>query len=426
MEEQQNTELFDTAATTQDDHRLKTGDPNTRRGDKIYSIGGRLLRRMLAAMGDPPLRILLGDGEEISIGQTRPIATVIIHDKRALLKLLINPDLHFGDAFSSGRIAVQGNLVEFLKAARWTAPAGFLKRHTLNGSSKVHSNNVSGSRKNIHHHYDIGNAFYKLWLDEEMVYTCAYFPTSSATLEEAQRAKMEHVCRKVELKAGQTVVEAGCGWGALARYMAKHYGVKVRAYNISSEQIAYARERAKAEGLSHQVEYIEEDYRNISGQFDAFVSVGMLEHVGRDHYRTLGEVIHRSLKPLGRGLIHSIGRNRPGPMNRWIERRIFPGAYPPSLREMMDIFEPREFSVLDVENLRLHYAKTLEHWLQRFESASPKVKAMYDEAFTRAWRLYLAGSIAAFTVGSLQLFQITFARPTDNTIPWTRAHLYTG
>jgi cyclopropane-fatty-acyl-phospholipid synthase len=227
------------------------------------------------------------------------------------------------------------------------------------------------------------------------------------------------------LKPGETVVEAGCGWGTLALHMARHYGVKVKAYNISHQQVISARAQAKAEGLGNAVEYIEDDYRNMSGSFDAFVSIGMLEHVGAQYYRELGQVIRRSLTENGRGLIHSIGRNRAEPMNPWIEQRIFPGAYPPTLREMMEIFEPSGLSILDVENLRLHYAKTLEHWLERFEQTKDRIGAMFDHKFIRLWRLYLAGSVASFTAGNLQLFQVVFAHPDNNDLPWTRAHLYT-
>jgi len=220
------------------------------------------------------------------------------------------------------------------------------------------------------------------------------------------------------------VVEAGCGWGSLARHMARHYGVRVKAFNISEEQVGYARERAAAEGLDGRVEYLLDDYRNISGRFDAFVSVGMLEHVGTEYYRELGGTIHRALTDEGRGLIHSIGRNRPGFMNAWAERRIFPGAHPPTLQEMMRILEPWAFSVLDVENLRLHYAATLRHWLDRFEASRTEVEQMYDRFFVRAWRLYLAGSIAAFTTGNLQLFQVLFTRQRNNDLPLTRTHIY--
>ena len=256
------------------------------------------------------------------------------------------------------------------------------------------------------------------------MYTCAYFTQPAASLEEAQVEKMHHVCRKVELKPGDTVVEAGCGWGALALHMAKYYGARVKAYNISHEQIVYARERAIKEGLAGQVDFIEDDYRNVSGRFDVFVSVGMLEHVGLQHYGELSDTIYRCLKDAGRGFLHFIGRNRSMRFNPWIRRRIFPGAYPPSLKQSLQVFERNDFSVLDVENLRLHYARTLEYWLERFERSADRVAAMFSPAFARAWKVYLAGSAAAFRVGTLQLFQIVFARARENGIPWTRIHQY--
>jgi cyclopropane-fatty-acyl-phospholipid synthase len=176
--------------------------------------------------------------------------------------------------------------------------------------------------------------------------------------------------------------------------------------------------------MTQQVEYIEDDYRNIKGVYDVFVSIGMLEHVGIDQYQELSDVIDRCLKPQGIGLIHSIGRNQPSLLNEWIATRIFPGARPPSISQMMTIFEPKEFSILDIENLRLHYAKTLEHWLARFDQNADQFRKTYDEEFIRAWRLYLAGSIAAFTSGTMQLFQVVFTRPHNNNLPWSRAHLY--
>jgi cyclopropane-fatty-acyl-phospholipid synthase len=181
---------------------------------------------------------------------------------------------------------------------------------------------------------------------------------------------------------------------------------------------------ARSTGLARRVEFVEDDYRNVTGKYDAFVSVGMLEHVGLENYGELGRVIDRSLLPSGRGLLHSIGRNFPEPINPWTDKRIFPGAYPPSLREMLEIFEPIRFSVLDVENLRLHYARTLEHWLERYERAAGQVAGMFDERFVRMWRMYLACSIATFKAGGLQLFQVVFARDSNNDIPWTRSHLY--
>jgi cyclopropane-fatty-acyl-phospholipid synthase len=232
---------------------------------------------------------------------------------------------------------------------------------------------------------------------------------------------MDLVCRKLRLAPGERVVEAGCGWGSLALFMAAKYGVSVRAFNISAEQMEYARRRAKEAGLGNSVEFVEDDYRNVSGRYDAFVSVGMLEHVGLPDFPTLGRVIDRSLVPNGRGLLHFIGRNRPTMLNPWIRKRIFPGAYPPTLREVFArVIEPHNLSVLDVENLRLHYARTLDHWLARFDDASDEIERMFDDSFTRAWRLYLAGSRAAFATGWMQLFQVVFARGGSNAIPWTR------
>jgi cyclopropane-fatty-acyl-phospholipid synthase len=396
-------------------------------GNMFFATDKLLLKKMLRAIGNPPVQVELWNGRTISNHNGNEVARILIHDRGALLKVIADPELCFGEMYSAQRIDVQGNFLDFLEAAYRVWPLRsqekFGKR-LLAPFYGAHRNTLNGSRRNIHHHYDIGNDFYKLWLDERMLYTCAYFPTPDTSLEDAQLAKMDHVCRKLRLRPGDKVVEAGCGWGALALHMGKHYGAKVTAYNISTEQISFARQRAQAEGLAGQVEFIEDDYRNVSGEFDVFASVGMLEHVGTDHYQELGAVIDRTLKDDGRGLIHSIGLNYPRPMDAWTERHIFPGANPPSLAQMMQVFEPFDFSVLDVENLRLHYAKTLEHWLQRYENNIDHVTKMFDPAFVRAWRLYLAGSVTAFRNGGMQLFQVSFARAGNNQIPWTRQYLY--
>lgn len=398
-------------------------------GNIVFAPEKLLLTRMLRAIGDPPVQIVLWNGHRITGRDGGTVARVLIRDRGALLKLVSDPELYFGELYASRRIEIQGDLLAFLEAVYRVWP---LSSNRMTGIKlfspfrDARRNTISGSRRNIQHHYDIGNDFYKLWLDERMVYTCAYFHSPRASLEEAQFAKLDHVCRKLRLRPGEKVLEVGCGWGALALHMARHYGVTVKAYNISTEQIGFARKRALAEGLGGLVEFIEDDYRNARGDFDAFASVGMLEHVGTDNYRELGTVIDRSLKDNGRGLIHTIGLNYPRPMDAWTERNIFPGACPPSLAQMMQIFEPFDFSVLDVENLRLHYAKTLEHWLQRYENSIERVREMFDEEFARAWRLYLAGSLTAFKTGGMQLFQVSFSRADDNEIPWTRQYLYEG
>lgn len=394
---------------------------------RVYGSDRWLVHTFMQAIGDPALRVLLWDGTEISAPGSTPAAGMVIHERGALMRLLTNPLLHFGDDYSAGRIEIEGGLVKFMETVYRAISHSSRYRKTSDPAAYRRNqpslNSPSESRRNIHHHYDIGNDFYKLWLDEEMLYTCAYFPDEDSSLEDAQIAKMDLICRKLCLQRGQTVVEAGCGWGALARHMARKYGVNIKAYNISHEQVVYARQRARDEGLDGLVEYVEDDYRAITGSFDAFVSVGMLEHVGPDHYYELGTVIERSLTGQGKGLIHTIGQNRARPMSPWFLKRMFPGSYPPTIKEMMTIFEPGEFTVLDVENLRLHYAKTCEHWLERFEQNLVKVREMFDEVFIRAWRLYLSACIANFNIGSLQLFQVVFTRHGNNLIPLTRDHL---
>lgn len=422
-----NTASLDVSQVTGLDESLaltESSSPSTK-------VERQVLARMLKSFGDPAVRVRLWDGYDIAPTSKPAVVTVNITTRSSLKKLFTQQGLGFGDEYAAGRIIVDGDLLEFVMAMNQSRmdieeKGGFAGAMIKIAKRRPRGNTMQDSKANIHHHYDLGNAFYRLWLDEKMQYTCAYFPDQTISLEQAQTAKLDHVCRKLQLKPGDRVTEAGCGWGGLARHMAKHYGVKVRAYNISHEQVAFAREQAEREGLSNSVEYVLDDYRNLDGKFDAFVSIGMLEHVGTKNYRELGGVINRCLTDSGRAVIHTIGRNKPRLMNAWIERRIFPGAYPPTLREMMDIVEPYNFSILDVENMRLHYAKTLEHWLDRFNAEETVVTEMFDDAFVRAWRLYLTGSIAAFLTSSLQLFQMVFARGRDNTVPWSREHIYSS
>ena len=345
-------------------------------------------------------------------GGAQPVGDVLFADRGALLKVTLDPDLQFGEMYMAGRVDIRGRLLDLLEAIGHLPGRDRLSPRDWFGLTFPGANDRLTARSNVHHHYDLGNDFYALWLDRQMAYTCAYFPTPETPLEAAQIAKFDLVCRKLRLRANERVIEAGCGWGGLALHMARAYGVVVKAFNISTEQIRYARERARREGLAERVEFIEDDYRSAKGQFDAFVSVGMLEHVGTKHYPSLAAVIDRVLSPHGRGLLHFIGRDRPRPLNAWIRRRIFPGAYPPALEEVNRlVLEPAGMDTHHVENLRPHYAKTLDHWRMRFEQAMPRVQQMFGDPFARAWHLYLAGSEAAFLTGSMQLYQVVFARP---------------
>ena len=307
---------------------VSTQQSGHRHGGNPSRLDRLLLNVFRNAMGNPPLEFSLwdhGNGAATDSG----ILRIAFLTRRALWQTCLRPDLGFGDAFAAGEIRVDGDLIQVLTTAfRATdeSPWQEFRRKYLNWVPLSHGNSLHESRRNIAAHYDLGNAFYRLWLDPDLVYTCAYYSAATLDLAQAQTAKLEHVCRKVGLAPGMRVVEAGCGWGGLALYMARRHGVKVRAFNISREQIEHARERAHELGLAHAVEFIEDDYRNIDGRYDAFVSVGMLEHVGPDNFHTLGRVIRRCLSPRGRGLVHSVGRNLPSPMNGWIHRRIFRAA----------------------------------------------------------------------------------------------------
>jgi cyclopropane-fatty-acyl-phospholipid synthase len=404
------------------DQVLRTGAPVTV-GRRTGTIDRWLAARIQRMIAPTAVRLELWDGTSPYRDPARPLGSLIIHDRRTLIGLALNPDLQFGESYMSGRLEVRGPLEPVVEAlTRLSQPLPSWRARLALSLP----NTQSASRRNVHTHYDLGNDFYRLWLDRHLVYTCAYYANAHMSLDEAQRAKLDLVCRKLRLRPGERVIEAGCGWGALALHMARYYGVRVRAFNVSAEQLAYARERAAEEGLTNQVEFIDDDYRNVGGQYDVFVSVGMLEHVGLRHLKSVAAVLRRTVRPDGgRGLLHFIGRDVPIPLNAWIRQRIFPGAYTPTLAEVArHTLAPAGMSIIDVENLRLHYARTLAHWGERFALAKDRVRAAYGDDFQRAWELYLAGSQAAFATGWMQLFQVLFV-PRESPPPsWTRSDPY--
>ena len=301
-----------------------TDDSGGRLGARVRLVDRWLAERVQQMI--EPAAVVSNSGTALRHRRSRdPIGDLLVGDRGTLLGLALDPELWFGESYMAGRLDVRGPLEPVVEALTANAPlnSSWLQRLRI---ALSRDNSLRDARHNVHHHYDLGNPFYQLWLDRELVYTCAYFADPEMSLEDAQIAKLDLVCRKLRLQPDETVVEAGCGWGALAIHMARHYGVKVKAFNVSLEQLTYARERALREGLSDRIEFIDDDYRNVVGKFDAFVSVGMLEHVGLHHYPSLAEVLRRSLKrDGGRGLLHFIGRDVPRPLNAWIRRRIFPG-----------------------------------------------------------------------------------------------------
>jgi cyclopropane-fatty-acyl-phospholipid synthase len=382
-----------------------------------------MLGLVARALRGAPVALRLRAGESITCAEGSPVASVVIHDRATLVRLVIDADLAFGEAYTRGRVHVEGDELAFFSAvARQLAERGAMSTW----HARIAPKGIARSRRQARHHYDLGNDFYRLWLDPEMVYTCAYYARPDLSLEEAQVEKLDYVARKLDLHAGEQVFEAGGGWGALALHLARRYGVRVRSWNVSHEQVEWARQRARREGLATLVEFVEDDYRAMTGTCDAFVSVGMVEHVGLPKLARLGAVIDGTLdRARGRGLLHFIGRASPAPMGHWITRRIFPGSYLPVLSDVTSrVLEPHALCVLDVENLRPHYARTLDAWRVRFGQHVDAVRSAFGDEFARMWHLYLSEAEAGFLGGSLQLFQVTFARPGHTSGSWTRAPLY--
>ena len=389
-----------------------------------------LVRRLMKSVGDPDIAVRLWDESEFPVTEREPVAVLEFREPKALRRLLASPSVGFGECYTEGLLEVHGDFLAFAneitRALSRKQAGGYHWPRLKSWLHALRQNTPLRATRNARHHYDLDNDFYRLWLDEHMVYTCAYYESEATDLAAAQVAKLDHVCRKLDLQPGMTVVEAGCGWGALALHMAEHYGVRVHAYNVSKAQVGWARERAAERGLDDRVRFVLDDYRSIDRRCDRFVSVGMLEHVGPANYRVLGDLVKRVLEPDGLALVHSIGRSHPRPADAWIRKYIFPGGHIPSLGEMAAIFEPNRFTVLDVENLRLHYARTCADWLASFEAVADRVTERFDEAFTRMWRLYLAGASAGFRSGTLQLYQVVFAHGNSNDVPRTRAYMYPG
>lgn len=392
-----------------------------------------LLRALLRRVRGAAFRVRYWDGLEETFGEGTPQCTVSVRDPGVVWALLRAVDLGLGEAYMDGRVEVD-DLDAFLKEAMAATrvPALRLPRFF----PRLDPNTVRREYRAVRYHYDLGDAFFALWLDESRTYSCAYFETPAATLEEAQRAKRRHILRKLQLAPGQSLLDIGCGWGALLFDAALEYGVRACGITLSKAQHAWVRRRIEERNLQGRVHVQIADYRELArseaapmagpgGQYDRVVSVGMFEHVGRRHLRDYMQAVARLLKPGGLSLLHTITRPREQAVGPWISRYIFPGGYIPSWRETVWLLPDCSFELLDVENLRLHYALTLDHWSRRYEEHLTQVRALgYDERFIRMWRLYLRGSAAAFRYGDLSLHQFLFSRGRNNALPLTRAHLY--
>ncbi len=389
-----------------------------------------------------PLEIIFWDGSHETLmpsgappGSAEPSCTLHFKTRKAAQQAIFRGSLGFGEAYMTGEIEVEGDLRQIVKMSlhpvfsSCQAPA--LGRLLPLAGLFFNYNSVDGAHKAIAHHYDRGNDFYQLWLDRSMAYSCAYFRNPDNSLEQAQSDKYEHLCRKLILKPGERLIDVGCGWGGMLIYAALNYGISGTGYTLSKNQFEYACSWAEKAGVADRITFHFKDYREAEGTFDKFVSVGMFEHVGHKYYPAFFRKAASLLKPGGVGLLHTIGKNDGTPTDSWITTYIFPGGELPQLYDICRVCGQQDLRLLDLENLRYHYHLTLEQWLARFENNLPRIRALFAasdpaecERFLRCWRLYLTGSSVNFSHGSLDLYQITFSRGLNNSLPLTREHIY--
>jgi cyclopropane-fatty-acyl-phospholipid synthase len=378
------------------------------------------------------LTVVMPDGKPRSFGPGGGgDLTLKVADRRTMFAIARNPRLGFGEAYMDGRVTIEdGDILELMQLVLggnpWEDSGG--GRKALNKGKKrwrnlFKSNVASRSRKNVAHHYDVGNALYRLFLDSDMQYSCAYFTDPANSLEQAQADKKAHIAAKLDLKPGQRVLDIGCGWGGTALYLNRVADVDVLGITLSEEQLKVARQRAKDAGVSDRVKFELVDYRSLTGRFDRIVSIGMFEHVGAAHFDEFFSTCRELLADDGVMLLHTIGKyGKASAPDPFTDKWIFPGYHLPSLSQLTASTEKMKFIVSDIEILRLHYAYTLEHWLRRTQAAKKQIVALYDERFYRMWEFYLAGGVVAFETGSMCNFQVQYIRG-RRAVPITRDYM---
>ena len=373
------------------------------------------------------IRVRLPDGRELTAGPGEPELTVVIAEAKAALSIAANPELALGETFMDGTFRIEGGRIyDFLQlttsqlALRPRSPGLSWMQKIRRGAEQA--NDRLHARSNVHHHYDLTVDFYRLFLDPDLQYSCAFFETPDATLEQAQVAKKRRLIDKLLLEPGHTALDIGAGWGGLGLSMVER-GARVTGVTLSTEQHRTANERAAALGVSDRADFRIQDYRDLNQTFDRIISVGMFEHVGVPNYQEYFDTVARLLDDDGVAVIHSIGRKSPPSRTQpFIRKYIFPGGYIPALSEVLPAIERSGLWVADMEVLRLHYAETLRHWRERFLARRDEALAMYDERFCRMWEFYLAASEVAFRELGHMVFQLQLTKK-QTAVPLSRDYL---
>jgi cyclopropane-fatty-acyl-phospholipid synthase len=375
-------------------------------------------------------------------GEGEPKFNLIFRTDRAMSDMLVNVDLGFGEAYMAGEIDVEGKMTDLMTVVMTSDLMGAFRQVVYRPGNILRNlpsqalvfwrylrqrHTRANDRRFISQPYDLGNDFYALWLDRDLQYTCGYFKTPGDSIDLAQEQKREHVCRKLRLQPGETLLDIGCGWGGLLIYAARHYGISGVGVTLSREQAEESNRRIAAAGLQDRIHVEHADYRDLSGQhrvFDKVVSVGCLEHVGKPNHDLFFSIARQSLRPHGTFVLHTIGKSKPGPSLAFGNKHVFPGVYTATLVEIGQCLEKLDLRIQDVENLRLHYSFTVQRWLDAFEAHADQIRARYDEALVRMFRLYLSHGVAWMTYGGDELYQLIITPGIDNERPLTRDYLY--
>ncbi len=377
------------------------------------------------------LTVVNADAEQRSFGSGDPHVVIRVRDSAWPRRVVTNPALAVGEGYTEGAFTIeQGDLESFLEICirnkHWGRDHWLLRGMSLvdRAAKRLYQYNpVTRARSNVACHYELSVDFFDRFLDSRRQYSCGYFLAEQDGLELAQEQKLRHIAAKLCLEPGMTVLDIGCGWGGLAIYLAQHWGVRVTGITLSEEQLRIARKEALRAEVAHRVEFLLCDYREIMQRFDRIVSVGMFEHVGKNHYPRLFRQLRANLVENGIALVHSIGRaDGPGATNAWTRKYIFPGGYSPALSEVLPVIERERLYLTDLEVLRLHYARTISCWLRRYRAQREEIESEFDERFARRWEFYLASAMVSFLWGNLMVFQVQLARDCK-AVPITRDYI---
>lgn len=389
-----------------------------------------IIKQLIKSTFDIPLQVTYPNGNIETYNGNNPHVKLKLNKNFSVSELSKDPSIVLGEAVMDGDIEIYGSIQELILSA-YRCGDSFLRNSKFSKLIPKQFHDKKHSKSDIQKHYDIGNDFYKLWLDDTMTYSCAYFKHKNDSLEQAQLNKVHHILNKLNAQPGGKLLDIGCGWGTLIITAAKEYGLNATGITLSEEQASFITKRIKEEGLENKVTVLIKDYRDIHETYDYITSVGMFEHVGKENLSQYFQTISKRLNINGLALIHGItgqvGGNHGSGTNSWINKYIFPGGYIPRLTENLNHIASAGLQIADLEPLRRHYQKTLELWTKNFHNALPEVRKTHDNRFINMWDLYLQSCAASFESGNIDIFQYLLSKGVSkDTMPMTRDYMYSA